>query len=96
MTQNTNATQACAHCGRPIPLTPRYPRRICDACQTLLTDAAGRPVEFFNEDAFGGIIGFYAGTGQQEPYPQLDCQIGSAKFQAQEGRFGGVVVEAVD
>lgn len=94
MTSQTSTTQQCAHCGKPVPLTPRYPRTICDACRALLTDAAGRPVEFFNEDAFGGLIGFYAGTNQQEPYPALECYIGTAQFHAQEGRFGGVVIEA--
>ncbi|AKM29896.1 hypothetical protein AB870_06895 [Pandoraea faecigallinarum] len=97
MTANDGETQEwqkCAHCGRAIPAMPRYPRAICDVCCALLTDASGRRVAFVNEDAFGGLTGFYVGTEPPEPYLLHECFIGAAVFHAQEGRFGGVVVQA--
>lgn len=91
-----DSTQPCAHCAKALPLTPRHSRRICADCIDLLTDRDGRAVVFVNKDAYGGLQGFYADDDQHATYDETACYIGTRKFQAQEGRFGGVVVEVVD
>jgi CYTH domain-containing protein len=55
------------------------------------TDDKGLLVEFFNEDVSGGCIGQYLGT--EDYYKSNICYINGIKCQAQEGRFGGIVIQ---
>lgn len=86
-------TQQCSYCQQAISLTKRYPHRICDNCQQLLTDNTGGSVAYANNDFAGGILGFYTDTNPPEPYNSLTCYIGNVAFRAQEGRFGGIIVQ---
>jgi hypothetical protein len=54
----------------------------------------GRPLTFFNLSFSGGYGAKYTDTG--EPYDSHHCVIEGVQCQADEARFGGIVIQAVD
>jgi hypothetical protein len=66
---------------------------VCAECKKRTLAADGRPVEFFNQDMSGGLIGRYADTGKA--YTGADCAIDGVPCRAEEGHFGGVVVQVI-
>ncbi|RZJ69323.1 MAG: hypothetical protein EOO45_13725 [Flavobacterium sp.] len=87
--------QPCFNCRNNVHYNPRYPKYICGQCQSLLTDATGRPVEYFNTGWSGtGCKGYFAGTNQKEEYNSDTCYIADKSFTAEEARFGGIVIQA--
>ncbi|WP_437785949.1 recombinase family protein [Sorangium sp. So ce1097] len=89
-----DGTHRCPTCGDPVELWPRYPRAVCGICQHEATDEGGRPLEFFNTSIGGGFGARYADTG--EPRDGHACVICGVPCRADEARFGGIVIEAVD
>jgi hypothetical protein len=51
-------------------------------------------VGFVNRDITGGIVGYYRDNG--EPYHAIDCTVDGVRCLADEARFGGIVVQAVE
>ncbi|WP_437593852.1 recombinase family protein [Sorangium sp. So ce1000] len=89
-----DGTHRCPICGDPLDLWPRHPRAVCGLCKHEATDEAGRPLEFFNTSFDGGFGARYAGTG--EPRDSHACVIRGVRCRADEARFGGIVIEAID
>ena len=67
---------------------------LCVDCQKRACAKNGRPLEFFNPDFLGGLAGRYADT--HETYPGVDCYIDGIPCRAEEGRFGGVVIQVLE
>ncbi|EAY30849.1 hypothetical protein [Microscilla marina] len=88
-----NQPQYCSHCQQAIDLSGRYPRRICNDCYQLLTDKEGRAIAYVNDDFSDSVQGFYTDVNPPVPYDSLTCYINESAFRAEEGRFGGVVVQ---
>lgn len=85
--------QACATCSGTIPESPRYPRRVCAACEARATAADGRRLTFGNQELSGGFVARYVDTGQE--HPGHECFIDGIRCHADEARLGGIVVEVV-
>lgn len=83
--------QHCPLCRDDVQYSERYPKYVCSNCAEKITDADGRNVNFFNLDLYGGIGGEYVDTG--EAYNKQVCYIDGVKCYAEEGRFGGIVVQ---
>lgn len=71
----------------------RYPKQVCERCQTRTSDAYGRRIKFFNEDFSGGLRAMYLDT--KADYSHHICYIDGIKCYAAEHRFGGVVVQVI-
>ncbi|WP_437300676.1 recombinase family protein [Sorangium sp. So ce426] len=89
-----DGTHRCPICGDPLELWPRHPRVVCGLCKHEATDEGGRPLEFFNTTFDGGFGARYADTG--EPRDGRACVIRGVRCRADEARFGGIVIEAID
>ncbi len=87
-------TAPCPLCFRRIPFNPRYPRAVCPDCIHLACDGQGHPLNFFNEDASGGFIAIYRHSGAR--YSDHICFIRGRRCRADEGRFGGIVVQVLE
>jgi len=88
-----NETHDCPICGEKVGHWERYPKQVCERCQTKASDAYGRRLQFSNEGFSGGFKAFYRDNGAE--YHQQICYIDGRKCFANEHRFGGVVVEVV-
>jgi hypothetical protein len=94
-------TVPCRVCGATIPRWERYPRLVCNACELLAQDAAGRRMRFLNESILG--TGFVAqvetDAGWEVVQPgdlHVECVIRGVRCVAAEHRFGGIVVQTVE
>ncbi|MFV0174718.1 hypothetical protein OBK14_10475 [Empedobacter falsenii] len=86
--------QFCSNCKNEVGFLQRYPKSICQKCKNELTSSDGRKVEFFNSEALGfGCQGYYSDTNQTEEYNSNESYIGNKTFVADEGRFGGIIIE---
>jgi hypothetical protein len=88
------ATQQCPICSVEVRPNPRYPRYVCPTCAGKAASADGRLLQFGNVDLSGGFVARYADTGVE--YSSHACFIGGVKCHADEARFGGIVIEAVE
>jgi len=94
MKMDDKLKQFCSNCKKEISIMQRYPRLICHECKNELKSLDGRNVEFFNSEALGyGCQGYYSGTNQTEKYNSNESYIKNKTFIADEGRFGGIVIE---
>ena len=91
---NLDIKHFCSNCRMEVGETRRYPKRICSECQDKITSIDGRKVEFFNTGILGtGCQGYYSFTNQKEIYDSVSCYINNKEFFAEEGRFGGIVIQ---
>lgn len=72
----------------------RYPRYLCRECASGASDKSGKKLEFGNTDLSGGFEAVYADTGKK--YQSHECFVKGMRCWADEARFGGVVIEALD
>ena len=86
--------QACPICSTVVPVNPRYPRYLCGSCTIKATSSDGRLLEFGNTGLSGGFAARYADTGEE--YSSHECFVGTVKCRADESRFGGIVIEAME
>jgi hypothetical protein len=95
--KKTEFVQFCPECKAEVFYFPRYPNYLCSACTALLTDKKGKKVAFYNEGMYGGCIGFYLDNegNTSNKYEKDSAFIGEKEFYAQEGRFGGIVIQPV-
>jgi hypothetical protein len=82
----------CPLCGAEREYSARYPRAVCHDCYRKATDEHGRPLKFSNVSFSGGLVGFYADTG--EDYPSEVCWIEGRRCRASEAHMGGTVILA--
>jgi len=85
---------SCPLCTAPIRALPRHPRAICPVCELQATDTEGRRVCFENIDFSGGLRGRY--VDDKSPYEDRCCQVRGRSCRAEEGRFGGVVLQLLE
>lgn len=71
--------------------SPRYPRRVCDACASRASSVDGRRLAFSNVSMSGGFAARLLDTGEE--LPGHDCFIDGVRCRADEDRFGGIVIE---
>ena len=81
----------CPICGDPRPHSERYPDHLCADCVGRATDEVGRPLRFFNLSLSGGFGAQYADTGEFRD--SHVCFVDGVRCQADEARFGGIVVQ---
>jgi hypothetical protein len=62
-------------------------------CASRAKSADGRSLRFSNVDMTGGFIAEYADTS--ELYDSHECRIDDIHCYADEGRFGGIVIQPV-
>ncbi|RPJ26982.1 MAG: hypothetical protein EHM33_09575 [Chloroflexi bacterium] len=89
MSQN----QQCPICHTSIQPFERYPRYLCPECASRAKSDAGRLLKFSNIDMTGGFIAEYADTS--ESYPSHECYVDGIHCYADEGHFGGIVIQPV-
>lgn len=87
--------QFCPICKTKVKPFPRYPKYLCPDCVKKAVSEGGRPLQFFNTMILGtGCKGVYADTN--EDYNSEICFIDNKKCSAQEGRFGGIVIQPIE
>ena len=86
--------QTCPICATAVPVNPRHPRYLCESCAGKATASDGRLLEFGNEGLSGGFAAQYADTGEE--YSSHECFVATVKCRADEYRFGGIIVEAIE
>ena len=89
-----DAGQRCPICRVQVEANGRYPRYLCDACSSRTVDAFGRGLSFRNTSLGGGLAAADVASGQSH-----DCQacfVDGVPCWADEARFGGIVVQAID
>lgn len=86
--------QHCPICKKSVRPNDRYQRYLCSACARLASTADGRRLGFSNTDISGGFVATLAGTGIE--YPSHVCFINGVPCWADEARFGGIVIEAIE
>jgi len=89
-------TQECPSCKKHIKICHRHPKYICREClQTYpFLNEKGQEVIFSNIDWTGGFVSRVKGSDICEA--DHICFINGIKCWADEFRFGGIVIEAID
>jgi hypothetical protein len=85
------AEHPCPICAAPASFSTRYTRLLCPACVLEAADASGRPLRFANLNLGAGFAATYADDGA--PYPAHECFVRGVSCVADEGYFGGIVVQ---
>lgn len=62
-------------------------------CVSRAKSKGGRLLKFSNIDMTGGFIAQYADTG--EPYLNHECYVDGVHCYADEGHFGGIVMQPI-
>lgn len=83
--------QECPVFGARVEPSYRYPEHLCKAWIRRAVSAQGRPLAFSNVDFSGGHAATYRDTGER--YPSRDCYVDGIACEANEARFGGIVVQ---
>ena len=84
--------QFCPICNSEVTPYSRYPKYVCNECFDKATDKDGRKVTFANTHIMGyGCEGIYIDT--REKYNSNICYIDGQECEADEARFGGIVIE---
>ena len=86
-----NQQDQCPVCEASIEFVARYPKYICRECKERTLSVDGRPLKFGNIDLSGGFWAKYADT--DEPYEGNRCFVDGVECEANEARFGGIVVQ---
>ena len=88
-----NKTHDCPICTAEVNHFERYPKQVCGDCFSRAGDQNGRLLLFGNASLSGGFVAIYADT--LEHYGSHLCFIDGIKCHADEFRFGGIVIEAM-
>ena len=86
--------QQCPICSADVTKNARYPRYLCRVCAAKAQSADGRPLRFSNVGLSGGFCAKYVDTGEE--YPSHECFVSGVRCHADEARFGGIVIEALE
>jgi len=87
-------TGVCPHCGGPSEYqNVRYPRALCHACDSRVTDLAQRPVRLANESISGGFVVFHADDGSRCEIADGRVLVDGVEYRAGEAHMGGCVVQ---
>ena len=83
----------CPICAVSLEPAERYLRALCSVCSLRASDAVGRRIEFSNESLSGGLLARYAESG--DPFLGRTCFVDGVECLAEEGRFGGFVLQTL-
>jgi hypothetical protein len=86
-------TDACPICAAPRHANARYPRHVCNDCTSRASSSDGRPVVFRNTDTGDRVEAWYRDS--DERYATRECFISGVRCEAEEARFGGIVIQVV-
>ena len=86
-----DVSQACPICNTGQPASSRYPHYVCAECVDLAEDENGRSLRFSNTGFAGGCIAYFSDT--MEERAAADCFIRGVRCEAEEARFGGIVIQ---
>ena len=89
----SQAEQHCSICKKPVQLSERYPRYLCEQCAARAKSKDERMLSFSNESFSGGFIAKYADTG--EIYPSHECYVDGIPCYADEHYYGGIVIQPI-
>lgn len=84
-------THECPICNTALKYFERYPNYICPKCAAKASDKSGRLLSFGNEGMWGGFEGVYMDNGEE--YNSHACYVDKIECNADEARFGGIVIE---
>jgi hypothetical protein len=88
-----DVSQPCPLCKIGQPASSRYPNYVCSSCVAEAKDAFGRAVDFQNTAMSGGYEAVCIATGEVSRSHR--CFIRGVECDADEARFGGIVVTPV-
>ncbi len=86
-------THDCPICSKKVAHVERYPKQVCERCQSRTSDAYGRRLKFTNEDPADGLQAVYLDSDDE--YTRRLCYIDGRKCFAARHQSGGVIVETV-
>jgi len=88
---SSDSIQNCSICNREVGKNPRYPKYVCYKCQdeSPPVNEDGISIEFGNIDASGGFRSVVNGVRGAEHI----CYIKGIRCYADEGRFGGIMIQ---
>ena len=89
-----DAGQRCPICKVQVEANSRYPRYLCEACSSRTVDAFDRELSFRNTSLGGGFAATDVPSGQT--HDRHVCFVDGVPCWADEARFGGIVVQAID
>jgi hypothetical protein len=85
--------QFCPICHKSVPRFERYPHYLCLECASRAKSEDGRLLKFSNIDMSGGFVAQYADN--EESYSSHECYVDGIPCYADEGHFGGIVIQPV-
>jgi hypothetical protein len=90
----------CPICQNEYQRMIRYPRSVCVNClmDHKVTDYDGNIVKFENEDVFGGFKSIHYDSFDADKIivkQDHNCFINGFRCYADEGRFGGIVIQTI-
>lgn len=100
--KKTELKQWCPNCHKEVSYYPRYPKFICANCSSKdKFDKEGNYLYFSNIGFSGGLkVTYKDGNGnvlkEDTTLHSCDCIIDGKLYFAQEGRFGGIVIQKKD
>ena len=92
--------QQCPICENTVPFQGRYPNYVCRDCieEAPPVNSDGRRISYTNVGVHGGIQSLVDGSAEwrQDSDCEADCYVKGRQCRAEEGRFGGIVIQVVD
>jgi len=85
-------TQKCPICECGVRYDCRYTRYVCNECEKNAVTENGKKIKFFNEKHGFGCVSYV--NDQKTEVPIHKCYINGIECYADEGRFGGIVIQA--
>ena len=86
--------QECPICHCILREHPRYKRYLCPECASEAESEDGRPLCFANFTESGGYKAWYADT--EEPYESNLCFVRGVRCWAEDAKFGGIAISALE
>ncbi|MBN1301926.1 MAG: hypothetical protein JW995_11990 [Melioribacteraceae bacterium] len=91
---NGSEKTPCPICRKQMDYWERYPLMVCHECAGKTTDEEGIAIAFYSTDYFGtGCEALH--RSNREKYESEICFIDGIKCKAEEGCFGGIVIQVV-
>jgi len=81
----------CPTCSNVITKNKKYPTEICDECWYLTKNKNGRDIHFANK----GINGRFLSMVGEKVVNQHQCFVNGIECYADEGKYGGIIIEAI-
>ena len=88
----------CPICTKGYQGLLRYPNAVCNECLSLyhIYDRYGNIIEFSNNWSGNNIISYVTINGQKIKSDDTTCFINDIHCEAEEGRFGGIIINVIE